>query len=148
MTSKSVKETARVAARFAKGLKVRKEGATVVALSGDLGSGKTTFTKAFAKGLGVNPNEITSPTFVIMKKYDLPPRFFLFKKFLHLIHIDAYRLEKAEEIEKLGWREMIADPKNLILIEWPENVGGALPADAQKISFKFVDETTREIDFQ
>jgi tRNA threonylcarbamoyladenosine biosynthesis protein TsaE len=163
MISRSVHETEKIARDFAAKVRPRLSPAaraTIVALSGDLGSGKTTFTKAFAAALGIPAEEITSPTFVIMKSYDLDPRqrsnlspdprFDLeertrIKKF---IHIDAYRLEKAEDIERLGWKELISDPSNLILIEWPENIGPALPIYAQKISFKFMDENTREIDYK
>ena len=142
MISKSVTETAQIAQRTAGEIRLRPTGAAVIALSGNLGSGKTTFTKAFAAAFGIPAEEITSPTFVIMKSYDIDRKGF--KKF---IHIDAYRLEKAEEVERLGWRDLIADPANLILVEWPENIGSALPSDARKISFMFKDENTREIVF-
>src|SRR3990167_5499282 len=115
--------------------------ATVVALQGDLGSGKTTFAQAFGKVLGVEEN-MPSPTFVIMKFYNIN-----WKGFKKLIHIDAYRLEKESELLHLGWEEIIKEPENLILIEWPENVAGIIPADAKKIFFKFIDETTREISY-
>jgi len=64
-----------------------------------------------------------------------------------LIHIDAYRLEKDEELLHLGWQEIISEPENFILIEWPENVAGIIPENAKRISLKFVDENTREISF-
>jgi tRNA threonylcarbamoyladenosine biosynthesis protein TsaE len=145
MISKSVEETGKIAADFLTRLApAAGGGATVVALSGDLGSGKTTFAKAFAHALGLSPDDVTSPTFVIEKRFDVGDH----AHFRRFIHIDAYRLEKAEEIERLGWRETIADPANLVLIEWPENIGAALPASATKISFRFVDENSREISFQ
>ena len=141
MISQSVAETARYAKEIADKTRPHASRAAVLALKGDLGSGKTTFSKAFASALGIDESEVSSPTFVIMKTYDLHGRMH-FKKF---IHIDAYRLEKASEMERLGWREIVSDPGNLILIEWPENIGDALPKDAAEISFRFVDETTREI---
>ena len=64
-----------------------------------------------------------------------------------MIHIDAYRLEKDEELLHLGWQEIISEPENFILIEWPENVAGIIPENAKRISLKFVDENTREISF-
>jgi tRNA threonylcarbamoyladenosine biosynthesis protein TsaE len=91
--------------------------ALVVGLSGHLGAGKTAYVKAVAKILGIT-EDITSPTFVIMKNYDITHG--PWKK---LVHIDAYRLEKKEELTALQWETVIADPQNLILIEWPENVG-------------------------
>lgn len=144
MISKSLEDTARIAHDFLAGLVPAGKGATVVALSGDLGSGKTTFAKGFAEALGLRPEDVTSPTFVIEKRFDIDSHAH-FKKF---IHIDAYRLEKPEEIERLGWGDTVADAGNLILIEWPENIGKSLPESAVKISFKFVNEGEREITVQ
>ena len=118
------------------------EKACVVGLSGDLGSGKTTFTQMAAKELGVIET-VTSPTFVIEKIYPLDK--LGAGKFKKLIHIDAYRLESGKELLSLGWQEIISDPKNLILIEWPERVADILPKDMKKLSFKFVDEERREV---
>lgn len=94
--------------------------ATVVFLSGDLGSGKTTTTKAIAKELGIE-EDITSPTFVILKRYQIDASV-LFGKFSNLIHIDAYRLKNYAELEKIKFDEYLVNEKNLILIEWPEMV--------------------------
>ena len=104
--------------------------ATVIALQGELGSGKTTFAQAFGKIFGVKEN-MPSPTFVIMKFYDID-----FKGFKKLIHIDAYRIEKEEELLRLGWERILMDPENIILIEWPENVPNLIPESAKKIHFK------------
>ncbi|PIQ66556.1 MAG: tRNA (adenosine(37)-N6)-threonylcarbamoyltransferase complex ATPase subunit type 1 TsaE, partial [Candidatus Zambryskibacteria bacterium CG11_big_fil_rev_8_21_14_0_20_42_18] len=113
----------------------------VVALQGDLGSGKTAFTQEVGKILGVKEN-MHSPTFVIEKIYAID-----FKNFKRLIHIDAYRLEKEQELLHLGWEEIIKEPENLIFLEWPENVSDIVPERARKIYFKFIDDTTREISF-
>lgn len=120
--------------------------ALVVGLYGDLGSGKTTFVQGLARALGIKEN-ITSPTFVIEKIYKLPKPYLILDTsyFIHLIHIDAYRLESGEELEKLGWPELVADPANLIVIEWADRVGKILPSGAIKINFKFIDESTRQI---
>jgi tRNA threonylcarbamoyladenosine biosynthesis protein TsaE len=139
--SKSLKETEEAARAFSEKLAPQKDVATVVGLYGDLGSGKTTFVQSCAKFFGVR-EPITSPTFVLIKNYELQT-----KNYKLIIHIDAYRLEKGEELLKLGWREIAADPKNLIFIEWPENVADIIPADTKKISFKFIDENTREIEY-
>ena len=107
--------------------------ATVVFLSGDLGSGKTTTTKAIANALGVE-EDITSPTFVILKRYEIDAAT-LGGKFANLIHIDAYRLKNYAELQKIKFEEYLSDKKNLILIEWPEMVEDAnLVAD---LSLKF-----------
>ncbi len=123
--------------------------AVVVGLYGDLGSGKTTFTKSFISAFGVKQT-VTSPTFVIEKIYKLPKVNNLpasRQGFRHIIHIDAYRLNSGEEMKDLGWEKISSDPKNIILIEWPEKIIDILPEDTKKIYFKFVDESTREVSF-
>ena len=94
--------------------------ALVVGLSGHLGAGKTAFSKIIASLLGVT-DTVTSPTFVLMKLYDIDPT--LNYPWKRLVHIDAYRLERREELEALNFEQLVADVNNLILIEWPENVG-------------------------
>lgn len=119
--SNSLEETQKIADDFIKYISPKSDTAFVVGLSGDLGAGKTAFTKCIAKSLGVEET-VTSPTFVIEKIYELENQ-----KFSHLIHIDAYRLESGEELLNLGWQRIISDPKNLILIEWPEKVSSVMP---------------------
>ncbi len=114
--------------------------ATVVALSGDLGAGKTTFTQSIARAFGI-PEAVTSPTFVILKTYALSGQ-----KFERLIHIDAYRLHDGEELRALGFVDLLSDPKNLIVIEWPERVKDVLPEHAITISFVIIGDDEREIE--
>ena len=128
-----------VAAEFAAHLTPKKDSATVVTLSGDLGAGKTAFTKALARSFGIE-EEVTSPTFVIEKIYALPRG-----AFQRLIHIDAYRLNGAHDLDVLGWRELLQESGNLILLEWPEKVEEAIPADALRISLEYIDEHTRKV---
>ena len=120
----------------------------MVTLTGDLGSGKTAFTQRVCKILGIKA-KITSPTFVIEKKYKLPPagRGGISTGYKQLIHIDAYRLNSGRDLLALSWDEIIANPENLILLEWPEKVKDIIPADVYKINFKFVDDSSREISF-
>ena len=139
--SKSPKETNMIANDFLNTLKL-KERATIVALEGELGAGKTAFTQEVGKILGVTEN-MHSPTFVIEKIYSID-----WKGFKNLIHIDAYRLEKDSELFHLGWEEVTKEPENLIFLEWPENVASLIPADAKRIYFQFIDETTREIEYE
>ncbi len=120
---------------------LKSDTATVVALHGDLGAGKTTLTQEIAKQLEVRESVI-SPTFVIMKKYKVVD-----KKFKYLIHIDAYRLNSSEELLKLGWQEIFEDKDNLIIIEWPENVSDCIPKDVCTIKLSHTDESTRSIEF-
>ncbi len=96
----------------------------VLALSGDLGVGKTTFTQLLLKRLGVI-EKVTSPTFVILKKYDID-----FKNYKKVWHMDCYRLEDVKELEVLDFQEIIKDKEALIIIEWAEKIKEAIPADA------------------
>ena len=71
-----------------------------------------------------------------------------FHHFRKLIHIDAYRLEKDSELLHLGWEEILKNPENLVLIEWPENVSSIIPPLAKRVKFKFIDDSTREISYE
>jgi len=153
--SKSLTETEKFAAEFVAKLEPKKDEATFVALSGELGSGKTTFVQCIARTLGVQEN-ITSPTFVLIKSYQLPVLNSPFEKggvpisigtgdFKILFHIDAYRLESGKELTKLGFEEIVANPNNIIFLEWPENVAEVLPEGVLRINFEFVNEETRKI---
>ncbi len=113
--------------------------AVVVALYGELGSGKTTFAQKIASELGVSKTVI-SPTFVIERVYKIDAG-----TFTHFIHIDAYRLENADELRRLGFENIVSDPKNFIAIEWAEKVEDLLPKDVIRIYFEFVDEEERKI---
>ena len=141
IVSKSLAETEEIAREFLEKLSLSYgDRAVVVGLYGDLGAGKTAFTKAVAKILGVE-QDITSPTFVIEKKYLTKN-----ERFPNLIHIDAYRLDSAKEIIAIGWNEILNSPHNLIFVEWPERIADVLPQNHQKISFTFVSEFEREIE--
>lgn len=139
IVSKSVAETENFARDYMAKLILNTRGATLIGLYGELGSGKTTFTQSVGRILGVT-DAILSPTFVIMKRFPI-------ESFGHknLIHIDVYRLQSAQELLRLGWKEIVADSNNLILLEWPERVKEVLP-DHKKIFFTFIDEQTREIE--
>jgi len=140
--SNSLEETKAIASEFIERLEPLEFGATIVGLRGNLGSGKTTFTKASAEILGIKET-VSSPTFVIEKIYKLENQ-----KFTHLIHIDAYRLSSGSELLTLGWKEVSSDSKNIIFIEWPENIKDILPQNTLFIDFKFVDENKREIFYE
>ncbi|MCX6789621.1 MAG: tRNA (adenosine(37)-N6)-threonylcarbamoyltransferase complex ATPase subunit type 1 TsaE [Candidatus Gribaldobacteria bacterium] len=132
--SASARQTQSLASKLAKKIlgSQPRTGAFVLALEGDLGSGKTTFTQGLAKGLGVK-DRITSPTFVVMKR---------FKNFYHF---DCYRLQRPEEILELGWQEIIANPQNIIVIEWPEKIKKFLPKETICLKFKFLNKTQRQV---
>lgn len=152
----NLKEFNLVACEFTKEI-LRKPGfrknALVVALSGDLGAGKTHFVKAVAKEFGIK-NTINSPTFVIMKRYEIKDPQVSGAQHLedrcwapvkNFIHIDAYRLKNEKEILNLGWKEMIGNPENIIFIEWPENIKKALPKKYFKVKIKHLEGENREI---
>lgn len=131
--SRNVKETSKIAHDFLnKILKNNNKGALVVGLSGELGAGKTAFTQAVAKHLGIK-KKVNSPTFVIMKKYSLKTGRYKF-----LFHLDAYRLKNAKELFYLGWEEIISNKEYLIFIEWPERVSKAMPKKYHKIHISHV----------
>jgi tRNA threonylcarbamoyladenosine biosynthesis protein TsaE len=134
------------ATRFTKGLsEVEPRGnvATLVTLSGELGAGKTTFTKAVARALGII-KVVTSPTFVLEKIYLLSGET---PKFKRLVHIDAYRLESGKDLAPLGFDELMHDEGNLILLEWPEKVADALPKPTVHISLVVHEDDSRTLTY-
>lgn len=146
--SKSEEATMKIAFDF--GQKIGKmnhapDKAIVVGLYGDLGAGKTTFMKGFAKYFGVDET-IQSPTFVIEKIYELPVSKFQIPGlgFKHLIHVDAYRIENSQELITLGWNDIVNNRNNLLCIEWPERIIDIMPEHI-KIEFEHSSENERKI---
>lgn len=115
-------------------------------LSGELGAGKTAFVKTLAKTLGVS-GEITSPTFVLEKVYDLTPKGSE-ASFGRLIHMDAYRLEGGAELAPLRFEQLMQESKNLIMLEWPEKVVDALPTASVHISIQVLSDGSRRISYE
>jgi len=141
--SATIRQTGRLAEGLVKKiLKLDNKRAVVVALVGDLGAGKTTFVQGFAKALGVK-EKITSPTFVIQKKFKIQN-----SKFKILIHIDAYRIDDSQEILDLGWEELLDNSKNIVLVEWAEKIKKILPKNTIWIKFGHISETERQIEIQ
>lgn len=98
------------------------DGALVLALHGDLGAGKTTFVQDLIGRLGNMHDTVTSPTFVIMKSYELT-----LPHLDRVVHIDAYRIEDIDEMRPLHFSELLEDKRNLICIEWAEHIAELLP---------------------
>ncbi len=115
------------------------DGATVIGLYGDLGAGKTAFTKKLAEVLGVKET-VTSPTFVIEKIYTLDNKE-TNKNFSNLIHIDAYRLEGSRELKQLGWDTIVSNSRNIIIVEWADKVEDILSSNTKRIYFKITEES-------
>ena len=141
-TTKSLTETQTLASDWLKSLDTSLAEATIVGLYGNLGAGKTTFTQAVAKELGVG-DIVNSPTFVIEKIYETKH-----PHFIRLVHIDAYRLENGKELQNLNFEELVNNAHNLIIIEWPENVKEILPENHIRIHCEFIDETSRKFEVQ
>lgn len=122
------------------------KSALVLALKGDLGSGKTTFTQGFIRGLGIR-KKITSPTFVLFKSYKLQAKSYKLKATSHkrIYHIDCYRLRQAKELMDLGLKEILVNPQNIVLIEWPEKIIKHLPKNAVQIEFKHGEKENERI---
>lgn len=131
INSKSEKDTEKLAQYLAG--KIIESGprgrAVVVSLVGELGAGKTHFTKAFMKELGIKET-ITSPTFNIMKIYEISG-----SQFQSAYHIDAYRIKSADLL-KLGWKEIVKDPANIVLLEWADIVKDILPKGALRVEIE------------
>ena len=134
VVSENEQMTMQIAEKYAKSIK----SPCVISLVGDLGAGKTTFSKGFAKGLGVK-EIITSPTFTILNEYNSGR--------MPLYHFDMYRLSSLEEAEGCGFLEYFDLSKldGIVLVEWAKNVPGILPTLHIQVNFKKIDDEKREI---
>jgi tRNA threonylcarbamoyladenosine biosynthesis protein TsaE len=112
--------------------------ATLLTLAGDLGAGKTTFVQALGQELGIKET-MQSPTYVLMKKYELAGQ-----PFHTLIHLDLYRLATKEEFATLAPETFLKSPGTLVCIEWPERVGDALPKADLELKFSAEDASEGE----
>lgn len=136
-TVKNIKETQKLAKKFAKMIK----GGDIVLLNGDLGAGKTTFTKFVAKALGVR-DEVTSPTFTIMKEYQ--------GRKYKILHFDMYRLDGVEESTGFGFEEYVKnrDYNVVIFIEWSERVKELLDENYVVVDIRRIDENKRQFSIE
>lgn len=132
LTANSVADTRHVGRRLAS---LANPG-DVVLLAGSLGAGKTAFVSGLAEGLGVT-DPVTSPSFVIVKRYD--------DGFMPLHHVDVYRLGSSAEFEDLGVVEAAAD--GVLVIEWGDAVASIVPDSHLLVSFEIIDEHTRRLEF-
>ncbi len=135
--SESAEMTMQIAKKYAQSIK----SPVVISLVGDLGAGKTTFTKGFAEGLGIK-ELVSSPTFTIMNDYSSGR--------MPLYHFDMYRLGSKEEAIELGFEEYFDLRKldGVAIVEWAENVKGLLPALYVEINFTKIDDDKRKIQIE
>lgn len=126
--SNSLSETIEIAKNYAKTLR----GGDVVLLNGEMGAGKTAFTKGVALGLGIK-SEITSPTYAYLNEYDGK-----------LYHYDCYRLTSGEDAEALGLTDYFY-LDGVCIIEWAQNIESALPKKVKTVTIEKINETTRKI---
>ena len=125
-------ETRELGEKLAKNLR----GGEVLALYGELGGGKTTFVQGLSLGLGIE-RRVISPTFIIMRTYDLKDKVFY--------HIDLYRTSSIKDIEGLGIEEIMGKPANILAIEWAEKMKELLPDKRIDIFFRYLEDNKREI---
>ena len=150
-TTASSKQTQKLGEILAKELK----GGEIICLSGELGSGKTTFAQGVLKGLGAK-GPYTSPTFVVMKEYKIRTSLQgstfplsaaasnYSRSNLSIYHIDAYRVG-AKDILDLGWEEIIAGKNNVVIVEWAERIKNIIPRDAIWLGFEHMKDDERKI---
>ncbi|MDO8503324.1 MAG: tRNA (adenosine(37)-N6)-threonylcarbamoyltransferase complex ATPase subunit type 1 TsaE [bacterium] len=141
--TESARETAELGKSFADSLKTR----VILALTGDLGSGKTTFVQGLALGLGIT-QRITSPTFILLREYDMK-RKGESGKGQRLYHVDLYRLEGnlEPEVKNLGLEDIWDKEENIVVIEWAEKIAPFLPKTTKFIKFERLSEGRRKITF-
>ncbi len=143
----SADATAALGAGFARLL----QPGDVVALTGELGSGKTTFVRSVAAGLGVRADAVSSPTFVIVNRYPIQPDS-QHASIKAVSHADAYRLQSPEDLDNAGWdRVMVGDraaPGSVLFIEWADRLGPALPSDSARITIRATGAESRAFTFE
>jgi len=130
--SGSPDQTLQIAADFARTLNPN----TCLALHGDLGSGKTLFTRGLVQGLGGNPRNVSSPTFVLLNIYPTPKT--------KIFHLDAYRVHGPSYFDSIGFPELL-EQNALVIIEWPDRITPLLPPNCTHIRFEVTGPNSRQI---
>jgi tRNA threonylcarbamoyladenosine biosynthesis protein TsaE len=111
-------------------------GGDLVALSGDLGAGKTVFARGLARALGVR-EPVTSPTFTIVQEYDAPP--------WRLYHVDLYRLDDAAQAVAFGIEDYLDDPAGIVIVEWPDRLGPLMDPGAVQVELSVTGPNSRRL---
>lgn len=139
LATHSADETERLGASIG----TRLRGGDVIALTGDLGAGKTCLTRGIARGMGIDPDVVSSPTFVLIHQYAAPPGCGDLPG--PLVHIDLYRLDSPDEFEDIGGEEAFSND-TVCVIEWAERIDALLPDSTLRIAIRLTGEESREFD--
>lgn len=121
--------------KFSRAVAKNLKGGAVLALTGELGAGKTSFVKGLAKALGIRKN-VQSPTFLLMKCYPTPKAIRAKKNIHDFCHVDAYRIKKDHELMAIGFVEHLEDEATVMIVEWANLVKALIPAGAFWIHFE------------
>lgn len=133
----SEEETHKLAKNLTKDFELGK----TICLFGDLGSGKTSFTKGLAEGFGINKSTIKSPTYTYIREHKT-------KKGNIFFHIDLYRLNKIDDLMLDEINELIENKNNILIIEWADRMGNKLPIDRIEVYFEYIDKNRRKIEIK
>jgi len=131
--TKSPKETQEIAISLVK--KIKKGG--MICLFGNLGTGKTIFTKGLAEGLGIENLSIKSPTYTYIRHHK--------KNGQNIYHIDLYRLEQIDELLALELDEIMQNKENIVIVEWADRMESILPEKRIDVELEYIDDDSREI---
>lgn len=134
-TAYGLEQTIALAGQFAGQLKP----GDFVALEGDLGAGKTQFVRGLVKGLGGDPREVSSPTFVLLNIYPTPR--------MQVYHLDAYRITGEEDLEAIGFDELL-EQNGVVVVEWCQKVRGIVPPGRWEVRIETLSPTDRQIEIR
>jgi tRNA threonylcarbamoyl adenosine modification protein YjeE len=143
--TKTAQQTKKIGSQWAHHIEQKEKnkqrtGATIITLSGDLGSGKTTFTQGFLSYFGIEP-QAASPTFTIIKHWKINRSSWV----TDIYHADFYRLDNVDEMKGIGWYEAIDNVDAIIIVEWPERVPGVVESAAYKLSLAHTNNPTERV---
>ncbi len=116
----------------------RLAGGDVICIDGPLGCGKTCFVRGLATGLGVEPQAVASPSFIICRRHATP-------RGLTFAHVDAFRLTSADDLESIGWEELLAGRDTVVAVEWPSRISEALPQRRIEVRMDHTGQTSRQV---
>lgn len=123
---------------FARDIADQSKSGDIYLLQGDLGAGKSTFSRAFIRHLSGAEIDVPSPTFTLVQQYDTHKGL--------IWHFDLYRLEDADEIYEIGWEEALSD--GILLVEWPQRLGSLVPPQAKTLNIEITGDETRKITYK